>query len=182
MLGVRPADHSDVHTIAQVFVESWRTAYAGLLPDEVLLGLSPDRQEGYWRKTMDRLGGLNIVEVAESDEEVVGFINAGRARSWPLKFRGEIYTLYQLPDFQGHGLGRMLLAETFRHMVKQDISSAIVWVLGQNHARYFYEAMGGKLVGERHEYRWNTHLHEVAYGWRDVRDVLVPGGPLALDL
>lgn len=181
MVTIRPADHSDVHPIATIFVESWRSTYAGMLPDRMLVEMSADRQEGFWRKTMDRRGGLNIVTVAENDDgEVVGFVNAGRSRSWPLTYAGEIYTLYLLGDYQGIGLGRRLLTDTLTRMDEVGIRNAIVWVLAENPSRYFYSRMGARMVGERHEQRWGIALREIAYAWDDIKSVLAPGGPLAV--
>lgn len=180
MIEVRLADHSDAHRIAGAFVESWRTTYAGMLPERVLLDLSPAQQEGAWRRSIDRQFGGNFVLVAEDDQGgVVGFANAGRSRIWPLAFAGEIYTLYLLPDYQGQGGGRKLLSAAFARMVEHNVTSAMVWVLAVNPARFFYEAMGAKRVAERHEMRWGVRLREFAYGWTDLGTVLAPGGPLS---
>ena len=43
MPSVRPARPADAEAIARVYVETWRAAYVGLLPDRVLLDLSLER-------------------------------------------------------------------------------------------------------------------------------------------
>jgi hypothetical protein len=40
MVELRDATPADAHAIANVLVQSWRAAYRGLLPDDVLAGLS----------------------------------------------------------------------------------------------------------------------------------------------
>jgi hypothetical protein len=45
-------------------------------------------------------------------------------------------------------------------------------VLAQNPSRFFYEAMGGRRVGERMESLWGLELPEIAYGWPDLADAL----------
>jgi hypothetical protein len=40
MVDLRDATRADAHAIANVLVQSWRAAYRGLLPDDVLAGLS----------------------------------------------------------------------------------------------------------------------------------------------
>jgi hypothetical protein len=48
MVELRDATPADAHAIANVLVQSWRAAYRGLLPDDVLAGLSiPDREQ-FW--------------------------------------------------------------------------------------------------------------------------------------
>jgi hypothetical protein len=42
---VRPAILADALSVAVVQVESWRSTYRGLVPDEYLDGLSIDRRE-----------------------------------------------------------------------------------------------------------------------------------------
>ena len=56
----------------------------------------------------------------------------------------------------------------FVELQAQHLTSAIIWVLAANPSRFFYEAMGGKRVGEREEKMWGTKLREIAYGWPDL--------------
>jgi hypothetical protein len=48
MVELRDATQADAHGIATVLVRSWRAAYRGLLPDEVLAGLSIPEREQFW--------------------------------------------------------------------------------------------------------------------------------------
>ena len=49
------------------------------------------------------------------------------------------------------------------------LDSMIVWVLAENRpARRFYEALGARLVTERHVEIGGASLPEVAYGWSDI--------------
>lgn len=41
---IRVARLDDAAAVAEVYVETWRSAYAGLLPDKVLTGMSESRQ------------------------------------------------------------------------------------------------------------------------------------------
>ena len=110
MVRIRPARLSDASTIADIQVETWRDTYAGLIPDRTLLGLSRTSHIENWRGILRDTRGHNITRVAEGpDACIVGFANAGRARSTNLPGDGEVYTLYVLPDHQGAGNGRRLL-------------------------------------------------------------------------
>ncbi|MBO33767.1 MAG: GNAT family N-acetyltransferase [Rhodospirillaceae bacterium] len=173
---IRPATKDDIKDIAEVYVETWRSTYAGTLPDKVLIEMSQERQMIMWARAIDRARNPKSEKILVVDEAdgVVGVGSAGfnRNREGPardIEYGGEVYTLYVLPDFQNQGLGELLLKGLFHVLVSQDYHSAVIWVLALNPSRFFYEAMGGKRVGERDEKLWGTTLKEFAYGWDDLR-------------
>ena len=169
MMVIREARPADAPGIAAVHVESWRAAYAGLVPDPVLVRMSRDSHTQKWARILGRRRGREIVLVAEAKEDgIVGFGSCGRLRDDRLPFHGEIYTLYIHPDHQNGGLGSRLLRGMFSAMIARGIDSAVAWVLAENPSRFFYETMGGKRVAERDEALWDTLLHETAYGWKDL--------------
>jgi GNAT superfamily N-acetyltransferase len=49
---IRRATPGDVIAVATVHVRSWQAAYRGLMPDEVLDGLSVERRAGMWRSVL----------------------------------------------------------------------------------------------------------------------------------
>jgi ribosomal protein S18 acetylase RimI-like enzyme len=168
---IRRACSADAASVARVYVESWRTAYAGLLPDDVLIDLSLREQEASWRRMLLRRRAANSIVVAELPKGgVVGFGSFGRAREPGLSFEGEIYTLYVDPDHQGEGLGKRLLETLFGRLLERGMENAVAWVLADNPARFFYEAMGGTRVATRSERLWGGRLPEVAYGWPDLHE------------
>ena len=170
MVRIRPAGLSDAATIAEIQVETWRDTYAGLIPDRTLVGLSRTSHTESWRRVLRDSRDDSITRVAEEpDSRVVGFANAGRARPTNLPYDGEVYTLYVLPDHQGAGHGRRLLGALFSALSAAGRRSALVWVLAENPARFFYEAMGGTLIATREEPFHGVVLNECAYGWPDLR-------------
>lgn len=174
---VRSARADDAAGIARTYVESWRSAYAGILPDKVLVRLSEDRQARQWRQSIVRPRRGEFTLVAEAvGSGVVGFGSGGPARA-ALPYLGEVYTLYLAPDWQGCGLGRRLMQALFSGLAHRGLGSALIWVLEANPSRFFYEAMGGLRAGERTERLWGTELPELAYGWDDVT-VLAPTGDI----
>ena len=165
MLTVRNAEPGDIARIAEIYVETWRDAYAGILPDRGLLGMSAERQAVQWRRTLDH----DRIKVAvDSRHGPVGFGSAGRSRDGRLPYGGEIYTLYVRPDFQGRGIGGRLLIALFEALLRDGVDSAMLWVLADNPARFFYEAMGGKWAAVREETLWGVTLPERGYAWADL--------------
>jgi ribosomal protein S18 acetylase RimI-like enzyme len=167
---IRPARVGDADGIARVYVEAWQSAYPGLVPAAVLLRLSRKQQARDWVAQIRQerfAAGILVAEGAVGS--IVGFGSGGRARPSDLLLAGEIFTLYVLPDYQERGIGRALLGGLFSGLIDRGLTSALVWVLSGNPARFFYEAMGGRRIAERHERLWNTRLAQTAYGWDDLR-------------
>ncbi len=44
----------------------------------------------------------------------------------------------------------------------------LIWVLADNSARHFYEALGGQLVKTQTYEEGGVMLEQVGYGWRDL--------------
>jgi GNAT superfamily N-acetyltransferase len=180
MATIGRASARDASGIARVYVDSWRSAYAGLVPDDVLLAMSYERQAAEWQRVI-RCHPDNIVMIAsEPDHGVVGMISCGPGRSgerptggpYAADARGgvpgEVFTLYVQPEFHGQGIGRQLLAAAFQAMRESGLERALIWVLSGNPGRYFYEAMGGTVIAERTACLWRTQLAQTAYGWPDL--------------
>lgn len=170
MVEIRTARPGDAGPIAEVHVATWRVAYAGMLPDHVLLGLKSAAERAYWRRAIAaRQSDCSVFVAASEDGDTLGYGSAGPARPNGLSFAGEIYTLYVAPDYQGKGLGRGLLHAMFGQLRRQGNETAMLWVLAANPARFFYRAMGGTLVAERRERHFGAPLDELAYGWDDLK-------------
>jgi hypothetical protein len=54
------------------------------------------------------------------------------------------------------------------------MTSLLVWVLADNPARKFYEALGGQYVYDKQVSIGNARLIEVAYGWRNAHLLVAP--------
>jgi ribosomal protein S18 acetylase RimI-like enzyme len=166
---IRPARIADAAQIARVHVASWRSTYPGMLPNRFLVKMSAPVQAERWRRTLrDPQTARGTYVAAIAGHGVVGFGSCGHQRTALEAFGGEFFTIYLLDDLQGHGLGRMLLSTMAAGMMRDGLSSALVWVLGDNPARWFYERLGGVRVAEVPTSFDGTDVTEIAYGWRDL--------------
>ena len=169
MIKLRPAASSDARAIARIHVETWRSTYPGMVPDRALIDMNIDNKARSWRAALEQPHPAGAVLLAEVPEDgVIGFASAGHNRHPNLPFAGEVQTLYVLPDWQNQGIGRQLLAGCFEALRGHGYASAVVWVLADNPARFFYERMGGRRAGERDETLWGALLHQIAYGWSTI--------------
>jgi ribosomal protein S18 acetylase RimI-like enzyme len=173
---IREATLDDVPGIARVHVDTWRTAYPGIVPAEHLAGLSYERSEARWREFAFREGSPSLVFVAEDAGQIVAFASGGPERDGIPGYDGELYGLYVLATYQRQGIGRALTLTVARRLVADGFKAMVIWVLKDNFkARAFYEALGGMLLNEKMVAIGGAELVDVAYGWPDIRS-LTPGG------
>jgi ribosomal protein S18 acetylase RimI-like enzyme len=169
MSRVRQARLGDARAVARIEVETWRSTYAGMLPDRVLLGMSDQRQTASWAGFLrHRPGDVYVAESGAAGSRLLGFGNCGPQREPGLGFAGEVYTLYVAPEAQGMGLGRQLLLALFARLVHCGHRSALIWVVRANPARFFYERLGGKLALHRSIPLGGEPIEAVGYGWSDL--------------
>ncbi|MBF9073863.1 GNAT family N-acetyltransferase [Streptacidiphilus fuscans] len=161
-LTVRTAAENDLAQVVRVRVDSWRAAYAGLVPPAYLDGLDPGaalpRMKEYLAALPDRDHFL-VVEAAlgaEDSAQVVGFVLAGPERpsvevaGGRRGGFGEVYALYVHPDAWFTGAGAGLLAAATEALAADGYAELTLWVLEENHqARRFYERHGWRPDGGR---------------------------------
>lgn len=143
---IRRARVSDADRLADVFDESWREAYRGIIPGVALERMISQRSSQWWLGATQRSRPLVVVETADA---VVGYAVYGPARGKTLKAAGEIDELYILPAYQGLGLGRRLFRAVRNDLGDHGLGRVGVWTLTQNErACAFYAGLGGEPVGE----------------------------------
>lgn len=142
-LVIRPATSEDAAGIAAVHVGSWQAAYAGLLPDEFLSGLSIETREQFWASNLADTSRPHTVLAASAADEITGFAVFGPSRDEDATPEtGELSSIYLLPSEWGRGMGRALHEECVRGLSSQ-FEAATLWVLTTNtRARKFYERAG----------------------------------------
>ncbi|HET7578641.1 MAG TPA: GNAT family N-acetyltransferase [Bacillales bacterium] len=173
---IRKAVPEDTAGIAKVHVDSWRSTYSGIISERFLEGMSYRERENRWHDIFDQAQPGSCVYVAEAENgEIVGFASGGSERSGKYgDFQSELYAIYLLKEIQGQGIGRSLFRKAARNLVEQGFSSMLVWVLADNReARAFYESFGPSRVDSQPIDIDGDRFEEVAYGWRNLRDVKV---------
>lgn len=142
-LEIRTAEIDDAHGVAIVHVDSWRAAYRGLMPDDVLDGLSIEQREGGWRRIISDPNADGRTIVAERDGEIVGWASFGPGRDEGASEHGELWGLYAHPNAFSTGVGHALIAAVETALRQDGFSSAYLWVLdGNDRAATFYERHG----------------------------------------
>lgn len=166
---IRKAVQSDVSGIAQVHVDSWKTTYANIVPDEYLNNLTYEEREQLWKNIIPQ----SNVYVAETKEgKIIGFASGGKERSGKYPDNcGELYAIYILQEFQRKGLGKLLLKPIIEDLQRQNILTMLVLVLEDNRSRHFYESLGAKKIDTLKDEISGKKLNELVYSWDDIRIV-----------
>ena len=161
----------NAEAIARLHVASWREAYCGIVPDEVLDGVDMAERVSSWRRYLGFKGYPTFLALAGG--EAAGFIRAGRLAE-PLVegADGHIYALYVLARHHRRGIGRRLMGLVAAAWVEQGGCSMSVGVLTANApARAFYEALGGRFV-TFDVYEWDGHaLDESIYLFENLQEL-----------
>ena len=172
---IRLATPADAPALGQMHVASWRETYAGLLPDKMLSSLTAQARAAAWTKILQEPAGSTVVYLAEHEKSIVGFGSCGAQRTDSLKHKGydgEVSAIYVLREFQKRNIGARLFHTMTSDLIRRGFSGAALWVLRDNlKARRFYEHLSGKVIAEREDVRDGTVLVELAYGWRDLKEL-----------
>ena len=150
MVTVRLASAADADAIGRVQVESWRAAYAGLLPDEAVAGFDVASRRQLWREWLSGPPRpRSATFVVEDAGEVVGFAGIGPSRDPDGGEQAELYTIYLLPSCWGRGVGRALMLRAEEAMRGSGFRTAVLWVLdGNERGERFYRAAGWERDGQ----------------------------------
>jgi ribosomal protein S18 acetylase RimI-like enzyme len=173
MIKIRRATINDSMGIAQVQVDSYRTAYAGIFSSAYLEHFTyEDQAQDWYDWMMNKPRDLLFVAQSESGE-IVGYALGRPGRTAIEPFDCELLALHVRQEFQQQGIGKSLLVKMAEQFQAQGCTSMMVWVLAKNPAVAFYEKMGGKQIGKQEvEVGEREKAVEVAYGWADMAGLL----------
>jgi L-amino acid N-acyltransferase YncA len=142
MMQIRFAGPEDARAVAEIHVEAWRAAYAGILPEAFLAALTVSSRQAFWtqflsEKTAD-------LQVAMEGDRMLGWINTGPCRDQDTAMGvAEIWALYASPTVWCTGVGRQLWSSARTRLLEQGHGQCRLWVLAQNvRAIRFYKAAG----------------------------------------
>ena len=170
-MNIREARLEDAVAIAKVHVDSWQSTYNNLLPKAYIAQRSYQKRLDNWKGRLDvnqKAKTNYFVYVAENAVgEVVGFVDGGSARG-DSTCDGEIYALYVLEANQRKGIGTSLVQAIASRLVQSGLTSIIVWVLEDNPAIEFYQALSGQRIDQKQIKINGDEVTEIAYGWNDI--------------
>lgn len=167
---VREARLDDAVAIARVHVDTWHTTYHSILPGDYLAQLSYQQREDRWRQMLGTVAeNHHLIYVVENEVgEIIAFADGGKERTGDEIYQSELYAIYILEEYQRKGIGRSLFQTLVKKLDELSFRSMLVWVLENNPACKFYEALGGQKVYTKQIEISGSLLTEIAYGWTDM--------------
>ena len=178
-VGTRPAVGADADQMGLVMVESFLAAHRGQMPEAAyrkrVAEWTPEVSAQAWGRALAELADgraqRDVLLVAEDDGgRLLGIVSGGAAEEELSTGAAEIGALYVSPVRQREGIGRSLLRAAAAGLAEHGFTELRISVLTANlPARAFYEAMGGRAVGEGTVDEEGYLLPITVYGWPDVR-------------
>lgn len=106
---LREANKEDLLSIGKVQVDSNRSTYVGIMPEDYLNNLSYKSKASEWDEKLFNDKSTQFMYVAEADDgNIIGFASGSLVRTNDL-FEREIYSIYILKEFQRKGTGMLLI-------------------------------------------------------------------------
>jgi len=166
---IRNAASTDAEEITLLHIESWKTTYRGIFPDE-WLDKSPETisKNIDWRiKSIaehEKSGWPEVV--AEIDGKIVGWAFGGINSNAEFPFEADLTAVYLLKEYQNIGIGKLLIKSFADLVVKNNLKSMLVWAIEENiNAIKFYKKLGGQPIGKT---LFMDKYPELGFGWNDV--------------
>lgn len=171
---IRTATIADARSLAEIQVDSYRTAYAGILPQEYLEQFSIADQEHDWRDLTSTLpAGRLLLAVTEQSKPAGYAFWEPCSESFP-GFDAELIAIHVSKAHQRLGIGRELIAAIVESSQNEGARSLFLWVLNDNPACAFYERLRAKVIGRKAwpgNESYGTSVEEIAYGWADLESL-----------
>lgn len=131
---IRNMLESDVPQVKELYVAAWKEGYKGLLPQEYLDELTPDKIN-----TVIDDGSF----VALDGERIAAHCHARPASEPEWRGWGEIHTMYTHPDYWRQGFGTAVFQHAERWLYEQGFDEVYLFVLeGNVRAEGFYKSQG----------------------------------------
>lgn len=163
MFTIRYANISDAKTLAEIHSRSWKVAYKGIVPDEVLENITVEKREKYFEKAL--INGWEEDAIIYKDNKAVGLICIGKSRDADKTDScGEVWGIYLLPEYWNKGIGSELFNWGLNELKRKKYNEVTLWVLEKNiNARKFYEKVGFKHDGTVKKIILGEKLNEYRY-------------------
>lgn len=184
---IRPATPADMPNVGSMQHACWMHSYRGLLDDVFLAQLSAEGIAIYHGKHFDASGAhaaprmpFFVAEIPDRTNSIVGMVRGGPTRAKSAagdtvppeivsRYPFELFGIHVAHDLHRTGLGRALFRAYAKAAQSHGERSLVLWVLSDNRpAVAFYEALGGKPVGNSPLTLGGKHYPQTAYAWDDL--------------
>lgn len=139
MNNIRKANVDDALVITEISIDTWKKAYEGLLPQELLTNRKVDEKRiNSWK---ENITNSDYTVLVYENETVCGYLWAGKKRD-DIGVPYEVYAIYVNPKYQRAGIGQALINEYKKQINHKPFY--LYMLKGNTSASAFYKKMGGK--------------------------------------
>lgn len=146
---IRKAEPGDEKILAHIQTESWKAAFAGILPPEELERCTNlEKAEQMYHSVLRREGcNMAIAFVADKPHCIAAW---GKNRCDLGDTVGELICIHSLQNHWGKGYGSAMMEYVLAQLKQEGYESVILWVFEANtRARKFYEKHGFQLTDQK---------------------------------
>ena len=146
---IRKKERKDCADVAHIVTVAWNETYEGIVSDEFLAGLyatEKERAENTYNKFDEKDNHQYVLEV---ENKIVGFVNVGPSDETEYEDCGEIYAVYIINGYKGHGFGRKLVEAGIKELKNMGYNKMVIGCLAGNPTNDFYKHIGGKYIKQR---------------------------------
>ncbi len=136
---IRPAEIDDTVQLGILHYSEWMKTYSGVIPQLFLAAKSAERSTADFLST-----GCKDIIVACKEDKIVGFCGFGEFRGSEAPVNsGEIQGIYIDQNYQGMGIGTILLKSALDKLSDSGFENVAFWVFDKNDSAIsFYESKG----------------------------------------
>ena len=151
-------ENDDLYAISDIYEQSWKYAYKGMIPQSYLDSIP----RGRWVNGIGKAGNTDLV--MGENGRLIGTARICASRWERYKDWGEVVSIYLLPDNIGKGCGRQLFERCNDELRRMGYNRIMLWVLEENvRARRFYERNG---------FTANGDFLDDNIGGKDMREIM----------
>ncbi len=161
---IRKAEPKDAKKLAQIHIDSWKVAYRGLVPDNILEKLNYDKRKIGFKEALEK--ELEETYIAEDKNEFFGFVTIGKCRDEDLDCSSvaELWGIYLDPKCWRRGIGSSLFSFVEDKFISRGYHEYVLWAFeGNICGDLFYRAMGHIPDGARKVLRRGKDLNVIRY-------------------
>ncbi len=140
---ITKATQEDAESIITININSWKTTYKNILPDDILNNLD-SKKETAITKCKNK---IQEYVVCKYNNKIIGFARYGPNKKNYSKDYAEVYALYVKDNFQKKKVGSSILNYIFNNL-KNNYKYVLISTLKSNKANLFYKKVGGTFQKE----------------------------------
>lgn len=161
-LKIRKAIKEDAESLANIIVESWKSAYSDIIPkDEISKFLDKRRRKQQFERFIE---DEEIILIGFYNEIPFGLVFANKDNDEQLEEYGSIYSIYLLEEYWGKDLATKLMDEVIGILKNEGCKQVSLWVYEVNRrARKFYEKHGFIFDGNKKHSHFSNKPVELRY-------------------